>query len=84
MAVFALSTGRTHAPAAAPTPTLPAWTALPEADDDPSLPVLEAVAQEDREAFAETGGVGAFLAGLSDDESRALAASLRRGQGGES
>ena len=85
--VVALTTGRTHAPAALPGPTLPAWSALPPAEDDASLEVLEGVAVADGDLGTddEGRGVGAFLAGLSDEEYRALADSLREaGQGGES
>ena len=39
--VVVLTTGRTHAPASLPGPTLPAWSALPPAEDDASLEVLE-------------------------------------------
>jgi len=83
----ALTTGRDHAPAALPPPTLPAWSALPPAEDDASLGVLEgvAIADGDLGTLDEGRGVGAFLAGLSDEESRALADSLREsGQGGAS
>ena len=85
--VVVLTTGRAHAPAALPAPTLPAWSALPPAEDDVSLEVLEgvAIADGDLGTLDEGRGVGAFLAGLSDEEYRALADSLREaGQGGES
>jgi len=85
--VVALTTGRAHAPAALPGPTLPAWSALPPAEDDASLEVLEGVAVADGDLGTddEGRGVGAFLIGLSDEEFRALADSLREaGQGGES
>jgi hypothetical protein len=81
-----LTTGRTHAPSTTPVPALPAWSALPEADDDPSLAVMEGLAAED-DALAnvdEGAGVGAFLASLSDEDSQALAASLGAAKGGES
>ena len=87
VAVVALTTGRAHAPAALPGPTLPAWSALPPAEDDASLAVLEglAVADGDLGTLDEGRGVSAFLAGLSDEEYRALADSLREaGKGGES
>jgi hypothetical protein len=85
--VVALTTGRAHAPAALPPATLPAWSALPPVDDDTSLEVLEgvAIADGDLGTLDEGRGVSAFLAGLSDEEYRALATSLREaGQGGES
>jgi hypothetical protein len=66
---------------------LPAWSALPEAEDDPSLLVLEGLAAGDGGlgALDEGGGVGPFLASLSDEDDRALADTLRgTGQGGES
>jgi hypothetical protein len=87
VAVVALTTGRTHAPSASPPAALPAWSALPPAEDDPSLEVLEGLAVADGSlGELDTGhGIGAFLAGLSDDEYQALADSLRgAGQGGES
>jgi hypothetical protein len=87
LAVVALTAGRSPAPAALPTPTLPAWSALPPAEDDASLEVLEGLAVADGElgTLDEGRGVGAFLAGLSDEEYRALADSLREaGQGGVS
>jgi len=87
VAVVALTTGRTHAPSAGPGAALPAWSALPPAEDDASLDVLEGlvVADGDLGELDEGRGVGAFLAGLSDEEYRALADSLRgAGQGGES
>ena len=85
--VVALTTGRAHAPAAFPEATLPAWSALPPAEDDASLDVLlgVAIADGDLGTLDEGRGVSAFLAGLSDEEYRALADSLREaGQGGES
>jgi hypothetical protein len=85
--VVALTTGRAHAPAALPAPALPAWSALPPAEEDASLEVLEGVAMADGnlEMPGEGEGVSAFLAGLSDEEFRGLAASLRESrQGGES
>jgi hypothetical protein len=82
--VVALTAGRTHEPAPSPEPTLAAWSALPPAEDDASLPVLEGLAV-DMPDLDEGRGLGAFLAGLSDEEGRALAESLRRaGQGGAS
>ena len=88
VAAVALTIVRSHSPApATPVPGLPAWSALPDAEDDPSLVVMEGFAAED-DALAsldEGAGVGPFLASLSDDDDQALAASLRSvGKGGES
>jgi len=87
VATFLLTTGRTQAPPASPAPALPAWSALPEAEDDTSLAVLEGLAAGgDGLAELDEGvGVGPFLASLSDEDDRALAESLRAGgKGGES
>jgi hypothetical protein len=87
VAVVALTTGRTQAPSATPAPVLPAWSALPEAEDDLSLLVLEGLAAGDGGlgALDEGGGVGPFLASLSDEDYQVLADTLRgTGQGGES
>jgi hypothetical protein len=87
VAVFALATGRTHAPSATPAPALAAWSALPPAEDDASLAVLEGLAEAEGDLGELDGGrgVGAFLAELSDDDYRVLADSLRgAGQGGAS
>jgi hypothetical protein len=85
VAVVALTTGRTPAPPAVPGLTVAAWSALPPEDEDASFAVLEglAVGARDLGPLDEGQGVGAFLAGLSDEEARALAESLRR-QGGVS
>jgi hypothetical protein len=87
VAVFALATGRTHAPSPSPAPVLAAWSALPAAEDDASLEVLEGleVAEGGLGDIYEGRGVGPLLAGLSDDDYQALVDSLRgAGQGGES
>ena len=87
VALFALATGRTQAPSSIPAPALLAWSALPPVEDDPSLEVLEGLAEADGDlgALDEGRGVGALLAELSDEDYRALAESLRSpGQGGES
>ena len=74
------------APVTAPL-SLPSWSPLPAAEDDEGLRVLEGVAlgaqgEADLEAPA---GLAPYLAGLTDEESRALAETLRgRGPGGES
>jgi hypothetical protein len=62
-----------------PTAALPAWSALPPADQDPGLPVLENIAPTMAAASpsVECPDLAECVAGLSDDESRALAAALR-------
>jgi hypothetical protein len=92
-AAVMLTSGRTHAPATAvpgpvlQAPRLPAWSPLPDAENDPSLAVMEGFASQD-DALAdvdEGAGVGAYLASLSDDDYQALAVALRSaGKGGES
>jgi hypothetical protein len=88
VAAAILMSGRSHSPSpSTPAPGLPAWSALPDADDDPSLVVMEGFAAEDDTlASVDAGaGVAPFLASLSDEDYRALAASLRSaGKGGES
>jgi hypothetical protein len=60
-------------------PTLPAWSALPPADQDPGLAVLQGFAstQGDLVSSHEGRGVTEYIATLSDEESRALADVLR-------
>lgn len=75
--VVAVAVTVSHLPRATERPpaVLPAWTALPPADEDPGLLVLEGVAEStgaDLTAWEEGRGLGAFLAGLSDSESRAV------------
>ena len=75
---------RREGPVSAP---LTAWSPLPAAEEDEGLQVLEgvALASGDLAEWDEARGLGSVLAGLSDEESRALAETLReRGQGGES
>jgi hypothetical protein len=87
VAVVVLGTGRTREPSEGPGPLLTAWSALPPAEDDPSLEVLEGLALADGDlGELDTGrGVGALLVALSEDDYRVLAESLRAaGQGGES
>jgi len=68
-------------------PRVAAWTALPAEDDDDGLLVLEGLALTDA-GFTEwdaSAGLESYLAGLTDDESRVLAETLRdNAQGGES
>jgi hypothetical protein len=60
-------------------PTLPAWSPLPPADEDPSLPILELVAPAVAAATpaAECSDVSECVVGLTDEESGALADALR-------
>lgn len=62
-----------RAPEAPPSPahTLAPWSALPPAEADPGLPVLQAVASEVDPAL-ECGGLAECLADLSDEESEDL------------
>ena len=78
------------APAPVPSPpmpivALPAWSALPPADEDPSLPILEQVAPTVATATpaADCSDVSECVVGLTDDESHELADALRAqlGQG---
>ena len=77
-------------PAPVPSPpmpivALPAWSALPPADEDPSLAILEQVAPTVAAATpaAICSDVSECVVGLTDDESRELADALRAqlGQG---
>ena len=83
----ALTIGRPVVPRPVVEPPLPSWSALPPAEDDPSLAVIEGLAMADGSlgAMEEGRGVGAFLAGLSDEDYQALEESLRNGgKGGQS
>ncbi len=64
---------------------VPAWSALPPADDDPGLEVLKGFAASEGElAPARESQVAELLGDLSDDESQALAEALReKMKGGE-
>jgi hypothetical protein len=71
----------------APQPSLPSWSPLPAAEADESLQVLEglAAAGQDAPDWDEPSGLQPYLASLTDEESRALADSLRtRSEGGDS
>ena len=58
---------------------LPAWSALPAADDDPGFEVLQAVASSgsDLASSYARGSVQELLSDLSDEESQALAERLK-------
>jgi len=64
---------------ASPVAVLPAWSALPPAEDDAGLAILEHVAPTAIAAAPalECEDVAECVAGLTDDESRALAEALR-------
>ena len=66
-------------PSAAPAAVLPAWSALPPAEDDAGLAILEHAAPTAVAAspVLECADVAECVASLSDDESRALADALR-------
>jgi hypothetical protein len=61
------------APEAPPSPahTLAPWSALPPAESDPGLPVLQAAAS-DLDAAEDCGSLAECLADLSDEESQDL------------
>ena len=67
-------------PTSAPERPLPAWSALPPADEDDGLDVLRAVAPAVVDATPASGcsGVADCVAALSDEESQILAERLRQ------
>jgi hypothetical protein len=78
--IVAVSVRQSPHPDAMPSPaTLPAWSALPPAEEDEGLSVLEAVASADADVVTgfERNGAQEIVFDLSDDESQALAARLR-------
>jgi hypothetical protein len=66
-------------PPVTPAVALPAWSALPPADEDPSLPILEQVAPTVAATTpaALCSDVSECVVGLTDDESRDLVDALR-------
>ena len=56
--------------------TLPAWSPLPAAEEDPGLPVLQALGPDLAPAL-ECSGMAECLADLSDEESQDLVQALR-------
>ena len=60
------------------TQPLPAWSPLPVSEEDPGLPVLQALGP-DVVAAVECGGLAECLADLSDEESEDLVRTLRAG-----
>lgn len=63
----------------APAVPLPAWSALPAAEDDPSLEVLESVVEVSSAelALAGCGDLAGCVSALSEEEARDLAEALR-------
>jgi hypothetical protein len=71
-----------HRPPAPQVPALlPAWSALPPAEDDAGLTALSVV-NGDLAPWEESQGLGAFVAGLSDEETATLVEALRHQPGG--
>ena len=70
---------------ASPAAVLAAWSPLPPAEEDTALPALEGfvVADGGATAWDEGRGLGAFEAGLSEEEWQALAERLGQSKGGE-
>lgn len=66
-------------PSPSPVPVLPAWSALPPADEDTALAVLEgvALAEADLPIVGGDRGVAEELARLSDEEAWAVRDALR-------
>ena len=86
IAVLTVAPARPPVPVhATPSVALPAWSPLPDADDDPALPILELVAPTVATAMpaAVCSDVSECVVGLTDDESQELAEALRAqlGQG---
>jgi hypothetical protein len=77
LVVAFLLLGRPPAPTAL-APTLPAWSALPPADEDEDLSVVNgfAVGEDALIEWGEGQGLGAFVAALSDEDSEALVEAL--------
>jgi hypothetical protein len=82
--VAVLWSGATRPRPSAPQPPLPSWSPLPAAEADESLQVLEGLAASgpDADEWDEPSGLQPYLASLSDEESLALAESLRGRSGG--
>ncbi len=73
---------RVKSPAPVPSPSaavLPAWSALPAAEDDPGLEALRAIALGDSDLAAsyERSSIPELLSDLSDEENQALAERLK-------
>jgi hypothetical protein len=80
--LIAFGVFRAQAPRAAPqpVPTLPAWSALPPAEEDEGFAVLQAYAAggDTLESALPSQDVNGVLADLSEDESQELADTLHR------
>ncbi len=72
--------GRAPEPPAGGAPVLPAWSALPPADEDEGLAVLKGlgVAETDLAAVGEVSGLDGVLGEVSEDEEDAFTDLLRR------
>ena len=77
IAVSLWTGGSTPATSPVPAATLEAWSPLPAADEDESLPVLMA-AGEDLDESAACADVSSCLADMSDDEAQGLEEALRQ------
>jgi hypothetical protein len=70
-----------HREPARPVPApLPAWSALPPAEEDAGLAALSGV-NGDLAPWEESQGLGAFVAGLSDEETDTLVEALQQERG---
>jgi hypothetical protein len=80
-AILAVLVLADHRPPPTPVPTLlPAWSALPPADEDSGLTALSVV-NGDLAPWEESQGLGAFVAGLSDDDTATLVEALQHERG---
>lgn len=78
---------RAAPPRESPPPPLAAWSALPPVEQDDGLRVLEGLASANGglAEWSEAGGLGSYLANLTEEESRVVADTLRQQRrGGES
>jgi hypothetical protein len=75
-AVLILGPRPSQGPVPPPARPLPAWSALPPAEEDPGLPVLQALGPE-LDPGLDCVGLAECLAELSDEESADLVRALR-------
>jgi len=66
-----------HVPSARPSPTLPAWSAVPEGEDVAMTALRGLSPAPEDVSLAENQGLSDQIVSLSDDESQALTAALR-------